>query len=201
MRDLVILVPDKNVQAGLTSLLEREKALGIRKISFDIFIHPKIDPGILKDAHNYLRNLVNEYKYAIVCLDFNGSGFESKSIEKLETEISRNLNKNGWEERNAVIVFEPECEEWLWVQSNSLAKILGWNNYDDLKEKLIKGKYLKAGKIKPNNPKEAFEYLLKQKRIPRSSSIYKEAAERVSFRNCQSRSFTKFQNVLKSWFS
>jgi hypothetical protein len=78
MKDLVILVPDKNVQAGLTSLLKREESLGIKKVSYNIFIHPKRDPGIAKDAHNYLRSLINEYRYAIVCLDFNGSCFENE---------------------------------------------------------------------------------------------------------------------------
>lgn len=104
MKDLVVLVPDKNVKAGLDSLLKRTEAFGVRKISYDIFVHPNRDPGIVKDSHNYLRNLIRKYEYAIVCLDFNGSGFENLSIEELEFEISNNLNKNGWQARNEVIV-------------------------------------------------------------------------------------------------
>ena len=122
------------------------------------------------------------------------------SVEKLESEISDNLKRNGWENRGAVIVFEPECEEWLWVQSNSLAKILGWKNYIELKKELYNQKFLKKDAIKPGNPKDAFEYLLRLKKIPRSSSIYERIAEKVSLKNCQSKSFAKFQNTLKSWF-
>lgn len=201
MKDLVVLVPDKNVKAGLDSLLKRTEAFGVRKISYDMFVHPNRDPGIVKDSHNYLRNLIRKYEYAIVFLDFNGSGFENLSIEELENKISRELDKNGWKGKNEVIAFDPECEEWLWVQSNSMAEILGWKNYNELKETLLERKYLRKKSIKPDNPKDAFEYLLRLKRIPRSSSIYGEIAQKVSFRNCQSKSFAKFQNTLKNWFS
>lgn len=201
MKDLVVLVPDKNVKAGLDSLLKRTEAFGVRKISYDIFVHPNRDPGIVKDSHNYLRNLIRKYEYAIVCLDFNGSGFENLSIEELENKISKELDKNGWKGKNKVIAFDPECEEWLWVQSNSMAEILDWENYDELKKALIRGNHFRKESIKPDNPKDAFEYLLRLKRIPRSSSIYGEIAQKVSFRNCQSKSFAKFQNTLKNWFS
>lgn len=200
MKDLVILVPDKNVKAGLDSLLKRIESFDIREISYDIFIHPYRDPGIVKDAHNFLRAQINMYKYAIVCLDFNGSGFENLSIEELEFEISSNLNKKGWQARSEVIVFDPECEEWFWVQSNSMAEILGWKNYIELKKELYNQKFLKKDAIKPDNPKDAFEYLLRLKKIPRSSSIYERIAEKVSLKNCQSKSLAKFQNTLKSWF-
>jgi len=57
MSDLIALVPDKNTETGISSLLCRYKDLGIRKISYKIIIHPKHDPGVYKNPVDLLRPL------------------------------------------------------------------------------------------------------------------------------------------------
>lgn len=43
-KDLVVLVPDKNMEASLRGLLSRCAALGLRDVTFDLFVHPERDP-------------------------------------------------------------------------------------------------------------------------------------------------------------
>ena len=43
MKDLIVLVPDKNVRFGIDSLLSRYESLNIKQISYDIFVHPLHD--------------------------------------------------------------------------------------------------------------------------------------------------------------
>ncbi|MGQ9859519.1 MAG: hypothetical protein ACUVS3_12650 [Thermodesulfobacteriota bacterium] len=67
MKDLVVLVPDKNTEAAMKALLEhRQHALGIRPITFDIFVHPRRDPGVYHEAEEFLRPLQSQYRYALV---------------------------------------------------------------------------------------------------------------------------------------
>jgi hypothetical protein len=53
---------------------------------------------------------------------------------------------------------------------------------------------------KPRRPKEAFEAALKEKRIQRSSAIYKQIASKASSRGCRETSFLQFQEILQRWF-
>ena len=45
MKDLVILAADKDMEHAPSGLLARPRALGIRPIAFDVFVHPEHDPG------------------------------------------------------------------------------------------------------------------------------------------------------------
>jgi hypothetical protein len=148
-----------------------------------------------------LRPLQNQYRFALVFLDKEGSGQEHKSIDEIEAEIKNSLNRSGWENRSEVIVFDPELESWAWVNSTHVAKSLGWERYDDLKGFLSAKAFWQQDSTKPARPKEAFELALKEKRIQRSSSIYKRIAETVSFRECTEISFLKFRKILFNWFS
>ncbi len=200
MKDLVILVADKNTQFVLEGLLQRPFALNIRQINYDIFIHPMRDPGVYNNAAQFLRPFINQYRYALVSLDREGSGQEDKEAAQISAEIQKDLNRNGWQDRCEVIVFDPELEIWAWVNSEHLAQNLGWPNVRDLKE-FIQGKGIwTTGRSKPERPKEAIEHGLREKGIQRSSAIYKKIAERVSFRGCEDRSFLRFTSVLRRWF-
>ncbi|MEJ5276988.1 MAG: hypothetical protein WHU94_13845, partial [Thermogemmata sp.] len=66
MKDLVVLVADKNMEHALKGILGRPAALHIRPITFDIFIHPRRDPGVLNYAPNFLRLHMAKYRYALV---------------------------------------------------------------------------------------------------------------------------------------
>jgi len=99
-----------------------------------------------------------------------------------------------------VIVFDPELEIWAWVNSRHLAIHTGWSDLDSLQDFLINKGLRESSVAKPSRPKEAFEALLREKRIQRSSAIYKKIATDVSFRECVDPAFSKFKRVLEKWF-
>jgi hypothetical protein len=54
--------------------------------------------------------------------------------------------------------------------------------------------------LKPARPKEALEAALRAVRKARSSSIYRELAERVSIKRCRDMAFIKLRDKLNRWF-
>lgn len=199
-KDLIVLVADKNMQFTLFPLLNRFQALNIRPIRFDIFIHPQRDPGIYKGSHLFLREFSALYQYAMVFLDYEGSGAERKKPEEIRNEILENLKRNGWPNKAEIIVFDPELEIWAWIDSPHLSKVLGWSSFGELKSFLLQTKYWSRDENKPNRPKECFDLALRHNRIPRSSAIYQQIATHVSFRNCQDLAFKRFLETLQLWF-
>jgi len=199
-KDLIVLVPDNNVKYGMLALLSRSESFNIRPISFEIFVHPEHDPGVYHKATEFLRPFIRLYSYALVCFDHEGSGRESISSDQLADELKAQLERNGWHNRIAVIVFDPELEAWVWTESLHTANALGWDDYLLLKNWLVKKSHWQRNGIKPNRPKEALEASLREKRIPRSSAIYQAIAQRVSLEKCQDQSFKKFKEILIKWF-
>ncbi len=200
IKDLIILAPDKNVKYGMTVLLSRAESLNIRPISFEIFVHPERDPGVYRTAINFLRPFVKLYSHALVCFDHEGSGQENISSDQLAMELRSQLERNGWQNRAEVIIFEPELEAWAWTESLHTANALGWDDYLSLKNWLVEKNLWQKNAIKPNRPKEALESSLREKRIPRSSSIYQSIAQKVSLQKCQDQSFKNFKEILIKWF-
>lgn len=207
MKDLIVLVADGNMRSGIESLLDRKESLGIRQISYDIGVHRGRDPGIYKGAVDYLRLLSNQYSYALVFLDYEGSGQEKKQSLKIANEIKGKLERNSWKDRAEVIVIEPEFDIWVWAESPHTAKALGWDNYSELRKWLFSRGFWEEDALKPSRPKEALEEALKErnlkageKGIPRSSSIYGDIAKKVSLHRCKVPSFLKFREILQKWF-
>lgn len=197
-KDLVVLVADKNMEATVRTLLEkRHQALCIRQVQADIFVHPRRDPGVLREADNFLRGFCEKYHYALVMFDYEGCGQENQSPNQLEADVKKLLENAGWAGRCEVIVLVPELEIWVWSNSPHLPAVLG------LKPKemqSILARYSKNSLGKPKRPKEAMEECLRQSKVPRSSSIYAELAEKVSLQHCSEPSFVKFRSVLQKWF-
>ena len=63
MKDLIVLVPDKDTQFALEGILGRHDALHTQRIEYDIFVHPLHDPGVYKNAVEFLRPYLKQYKY------------------------------------------------------------------------------------------------------------------------------------------
>jgi hypothetical protein len=200
MNDLVVLVPDKNMESGINSLLSRYGDLGIRQISYKIIRHPNRDPGVYNDPVELLRPFINQYRYTFAFIDHEGSGREKETPEKITEYIKSRLYGNGWKNKSEVIVFVPELEIWLWANSQYTAEALGWQNYSELKNWLMTNGFWEENSPKPPRPKEALEKALREKHIPRSSSIYGEIADKINFHRCQDPAFMKFREVLKKWF-
>lgn len=201
-KDLIVLVADRNIQATVTSLLNRYHALGIRQITFDIYTHLHRDPGCRLEAHTFLQPFSNNYTYSMVLFDRQGCGEEIKSREQLEIDVEKKLNLHGWEKRSVVLVLDPELEIWVWNDSPHVSEALGWiKGSAELHDWLIEKGYLVENQLKPQHPKEAMEEILRNVRKPRSSSIYAQLADQVTFKHCIDPCFQKLLLTLREWFS
>ena len=198
MKDLVVLVADKNMEAAIKTLIEkRHKSLCIRQVQADVFVHLERDAGVFLKAHIFLQPFRNEYRYALVMFDHEGCGQENRPARKLEQEVKQRLGQSGWQGRYEVIVLEPELEAWVWSSSRHVPKVLGLT--PERMQQILQ-QFPKNHLGKPKHPKEAMEECLRQAKIPRSSSIYAELAETVGLKNCVEPSFVKFRDTLQKWF-
>ncbi|MBM4284648.1 MAG: hypothetical protein FJ128_05295 [Deltaproteobacteria bacterium] len=200
-KDIVFLVADKNIKFSINGILLRHDSLEIPQLKTDIFIHPGNDSGCLHGSHDFLRTLINRYAYSMVVFDREGCGQEDNSRQAIETQVEDLLSRNGWNGRNSVIVIDPELENWVWSDSPHVEDKLGWRGKEpDLRTWLIERGLLLNRNSKPTKPKEAMQLALKEARMPRSSSIYQQLAERVGFRRCNDSAFIKLKTTIREWF-
>ncbi|MGC8794699.1 MAG: methylation-associated defense system protein MAD4 [Bryobacteraceae bacterium] len=201
-KDLILLVADKNMEAVMAGLLDRPQSLGIRSISFDIFVHPRRDPGCLTSADDFLRPFSSAYRYALVLFDHEGCGRESTPAETLADEVKTRLENAGWPGRTEVVVLAPELEVWAWTDSPHVARSLGWTDRTPpLREWLADRGYWPPEETKPAQPKAALEAALREVRKPRSSAIYGDLARSVSLKGHTEPAFLRLIHALQRWFS
>jgi len=198
-KDLIVLVADKNLKAALTGILNAHERLGAKRMEFDVFVHPKSDPGVYRSSHEFLRPLQRLAPFCLAVFDRDGCG-GTKTRELIEIEVESRLAQSGWEGRSAAIVIEPELEIWLWSDSPHVDTALGWPRDGSLKRWLIQNGYWLTGEAKPRKPKEGAEAALRRTNIPRSSAIYLQIARQVSLESCTDPAFIKLKNVLCSFF-
>lgn len=199
--DLVVLVADNNMQATLKGILGRPEALGIRPITWEIFVHPQRDPGCLRHGSSFLSELRGRYSHALLMFDRHGSGREELDRVTIENQVEEHLVNSGWGENAAAICLDPELECWVWGDSPEVAAALGWVNRDrDLRFWLREKGLWMSGRPKPLEPKKALEAVLFEVRKPRSSAIYGGLAERVSLQRCSDPAFQRLRQVLLTWF-
>ena len=202
IKDLVILVADKNMEFALKGILSRYHSMKIRDITREIYVHPEKDPGCLLRGHLFMRPFVNRFAHALVLLDRVGSGQERSARDELEIEIDKRLSSSGWGDRASAVVIEPELDIWVWSDSPQVDIILGWGGrHPALRDWLHDNGYLQQGKFKPERPKEAMGCALKVIRQPRSSSLYLKLAEKVGLDRCADPSFVKLKTILQKWFA
>ena len=200
-KDLVILVADRNMEAVVSGLLERPQALNIHPITFDIFVHPRRDPGCLTGADDFLRPFSNVYRYALVLFDHAGCGREQSSPESLADEVKGRLERVGWAERAEAVVLAPELEIWAWTSSPHVPRCLGWaDRMPPLRDWLARTGYWQVDEAKPRQPKNAFEAALREVRKPRSSAIYGDLARSVSLAGHIEPAFFRLTQTLQKWF-
>ncbi len=202
MKDLVILAADKDLEHTLLGLLSRPQALGIRSITRDIFIEAEHDPACLLRGVQFLSPFFDGYQHALLMFDYDGCGQEqNETADELETRLNNDFMKTAWGTRAQTIVLEPELESWVWSRSPHVAIVAGWENRTpSLQEWLRDNNWLADRQVKPQRPKEAFEAALRDAQKPRSASLYKQLAERVSLRGCTDRKFTRFLEIMQEWF-
>ena len=89
--DLVLLVADKNIEHSIAGLLTRPAALGIRVVEGRTFVHPRRDPGCLREEQDFLRPFHGNYAHGLVVFDRCGCGREHLSAEALATDVEQRL--------------------------------------------------------------------------------------------------------------
>ena len=202
LRDLIVVVPDADMEFVVRSLLSRPADLGICPIAFDLWRHVQRDAGCRSDCHNLLRSGLNKYRYAMVLFDHEGSGRETTTREKLEGEVEKILRANGWQDRGAVIVIYPELEAWVWSDSLVVDEVLGWTGRTPPLRPWIKSatEFWHIGQAKPECPKEAFDAALRQVGKRHSPSVFEDLAAQINVEHCIDPAFGKFKSILQSWF-
>jgi hypothetical protein len=119
----------------------------------------------------------------------------------LEEDIERRLRQNGWADRSAAVVIDPELEAWFWGDSPHVRYVLGWSaRFGNIGAWLEAQGLLPPGERKPARPKAAVQEALRWTGQRRSSSLYRELAEPAAFEGCTDPAFAKFKSVLRAWF-
>jgi hypothetical protein len=199
-RDLLVLVPDQEMRATLTGVLTAHHRLQTRKIDlYGPYVDPHHDSGVYLRSQKFLRSYLKLADHCLVVFDRDGCG-STKPREQLESEVEGRLSQNGWAGRSAAIVIDPELENWVWSDSPQVETVLGWPTGGKLKTWLVENGYLRSDAPKPRRPKEAFLQAIGIVKTPRSSSIYFQLAQQVSFQRCTDPAFIKLKTVLLQWF-
>ena len=203
MKDLVVLVADKDTEYALKGILGRSASLRIRAdLQWDVFVHPRRDPGCLNEAHSFLQPYASAYRYAMVIFDHEGCGRDQEPATEIANEVRQRLEIHGWAGRAEAIVIAPELEVWVWTHSPHVAACLGWGAARPaLRDWLQQQGHWPGECAKPPHPKEAMAAVLHEVRKPRSSAIYLALAEKVSLVGHQEPAFLRLAQALQRWFA
>lgn len=198
-KGLLALVADVQQEKTLATLLhERQPSLGIRPITFDIFRHPRNDPGVYHEAAALLAPYVSAYDYALVVLDAAWEGAPGGGV--LRQSLMESLQRSGWApDHYQVVVIDPELEMWVWADSPVTPEVLR-TTWADIRALAQRRDYWRAGQAKPHAPKALLEGVLRQQRRPRSAAIFQELARRLGLASCTDPAFVLLREKLAEWF-
>jgi hypothetical protein len=197
-RDLVVLVPDADIEFGLRALLARHQALRIREIkSIEFRRHPRRDPGTCREPESVLEGSSREFERALVVLDeaWTGSPGRAAIESGVEARLARTFGTNV-----RCICICPEIEQWIWTDSPHLAAAVDWDEPAKLREWLEERNLWARHSQKPADPKSALDAVLRDRRIPHSSALFAKLGERMSVVRCSDPSFVKLVEVVRGWF-
>jgi hypothetical protein len=99
VKDLAILVPDRDIEQVMIGLLNRPQALGIRAVSYELVMHPNHDPGCYHTGSQLLGLYRRDCRHALVVFDRAWGGAPSADPAVLsrdvETVLSREWSTQG----------------------------------------------------------------------------------------------------------
>ena len=197
-----MVTADGDAASAIRALLRRHQALSIREVTAHVDRYVGRDSGCYLRAHDYLRSFIRQFDYALVVFDRHGCGNEGQPPVALEEEVEERLRRNGWAERSAAIVLDPELEAWVWSDSPEVDRILGWaGKQPDLRTWLREQGLWPDDASKPSDPKRAIVSALQHARKPRSAAVYRQLAESVGIRRCTDPAFEKLRATLQRWFA
>lgn len=198
MKDLVCLVADKNIEAAMAALLQRHKSLGLRqKITAEVVVHPRRDPGVFREGVEFVRPLRNNYRHGLLVLDADWEGAPPDLQQQVDSALA-SASLHNWAR---AIVIAPELEAWVWSNSPHVEKALGWSGREPALRIWLEQNGLWDARLpKPQNPKDAMDRALQHVGKPRSSAIYRTLARTVSVRGCSDSAFLCLCKTLQEWF-
>jgi hypothetical protein len=199
MKDLALLVADKNMDFALRGILQRHESLGIRAVTYETQLHAGRDGGVRASGPETLSLLRDQFNYGIVMLDMDGSGTEEDSAIALEDDLNGRL-AHSWGDRAKAIVIEPELDAWVWGSDHAMAEVLGWSEDLRIREWLARQGHGFHPNHKPLQPKEALEMLMFRLSEPRSSALYARLTAKISLARCIDPAFNRLKSTLQSWF-
>lgn len=205
MRELAILVADGTMEAVFRAFFERESwhlSLGCGAFDLwpqeDIFHDPlHTDGGVLKRGHELLRPYLKTHQRALVILD-QQFGAERPATD-VAVEILGNLTGNGWSDRCAVVVIDPEIEVWLWQDNPNVERAVKFAG-PSLRQHLQTTGAWPVGAAKPTNPKETLREICRPHQELKTKVVYSRIVRAVSVHKCTDPAFQHFVNILRRWF-
>lgn len=199
MKDLVLLVADKNAQFALTGALQRPEALGIGPVESEFRVHPGRDGGARKTGPEILALERHRFRHALLVFDFEGSGTDLPDALAVEAQLDAKL-RTRWGGQAKAIVIEPELDVWVWGSDNAVAEAIEWPTGRPLRGWLRAQGFAFDANQKPTRPKEALAAALRVPGWPRSSAVFRRIAERISLQRCIDPAFIRLRNQLAAWF-
>ena len=199
MKDLVVLVADKNMQATLRGALARPEALEIRPISFDFRVHPGQDGGARTSGPAVLATEHRRFSHALLILDLEGSGSNTVDPVEQEHDLDARLSLQ-WKDRAKSVVIAPELDAWMWGSDNALRDVFRWPRNGSIRDWLLAEGFKFDAAGKPVRPKEALEAMVRVHRQARSSALYEKVAAKISLKRCKDAAFVRLRTQLQYWF-
>jgi hypothetical protein len=199
MKDLALLVADKNMDFAMRGILGRPRSLRIRSVSYEIRQHVHRDGGVRTTGPETLALLRKQFHHGIVMLDWEGSGSKAESAIALEEELDQRL-ATSWGKRAKAVVIEPELDVWIWGTDNALRGVLEWPAAESIRGWLAERGYVLDASQKPVRPKEALDELMASLDQPRSSVLYEKVTGKISLAQCVDPAFKRLRSTLQSWF-
>jgi hypothetical protein len=214
MRPLVIHVADNAMVEGLKGYFNRKEwhhALGCAPFDLDpnserdfLKVPGSNDQAVWKFAHVHLLPFQKTHERAIIMLD-EWFG-DTPGAEIIQQEIESNMLTSGWDrQRFEVIVIRPMLEAWLWMESDHIAKAFGWNDFGQLKNRLVEENLWNPEEPKPHELKKAVQRASKlgEKKKRSGRRTFANVFAAVSFRSldrCVEPGFHRFRETLRAWF-
>jgi hypothetical protein len=199
MKDLVLLVADKNMQFALKGILGRPQSIGIRSIDFEFRPHMGRDGGVRTSGPEVLALERGRFSHGLLVFDLEGSGADTENAVALEQELDATIALH-WEKRGKAIVIDPEVDAWMWGADNALREVLEWPLEGAIRDWLQAKGFEFLPNDKPVRPKEALEALVPVHRQPRSSALYEQITSKISLKRCQDAAFLRLRAQLQMWF-
>ncbi len=210
---LIVLVADRSMEQAAKALLSRSGVIGTTDFCFKIIVHPRHDPGCLREAVEYLRPFLSKDRYCVVMFDHKDCG-SKEPRQEIQAQLEEDLRRNGWDDRAKVVAIQPELEAWVWGDLTTASSKLGWlKKPKELRQLLEDVGLWPEDKYKPPDPKEAVDATLayvrrerrrekglKKRDLLRTPRLYRAIATSARVDNCRDPAFQELRGTLQRWF-